>query len=85
MGENIPVDIRDGSVQWEFTLEELIPAGSVMSDSDDAVFRLGVECDAEKENFRNCRWTSIRREFTSQGLRRIRTGIGIRIQEAANE
>ena len=81
MGENVPVDIREGLTQWEFTLEELIPAGSLSSESDDKVFQLGVACDAEKESFFNCRWISVRREYTRQGLRRTRRGIGVKPQE----
>lgn len=78
MGENAPIGILEGSVQWEFTLEELIPPGSIMSDTDDAVFQLGVDGDVQKESYLNCRWTSVRREYTRQGLRRIRTGIGMK-------
>ena len=81
MGENVPADIREGFTQWEFTLEELIPAGSLSMESDDKVFQLGVACDAEKESFHNCRWISVRREYTRQGLRRTRRGIGVKPQE----
>ena len=78
IGENEPIGVLEGSVQWEFTLEELIPAGSIMSDTDLPVFQLGVDGDVQKENYLNCRWTSVRREYTRQGLRRIRTGIGMK-------
>lgn len=76
MGENAPIGILEGAVLWEFTLEELIPAGSVMSDTDEQVFRLGVDGEVQKENYMDCRWTSVRREYSRQGLRRIRIGIG---------
>lgn len=76
MGENSPVGILEGGLLWEFTLEELIPVGSVMSDTDEQVFGLGVDGGVEKESYQDCRWTSIRREYTRQGLRRTRTGIG---------
>ena len=78
MGEDEPVGIREGYVQWKFTLEELIPVGNIMSDSNPEVFELGLESDTQKESYLKCRWTSVRREYTSQGLRRIRTGIGMK-------
>ena len=76
MGENEPVGMQDGGCLWEFTLEELIPAGNIMSDTEEQVFQLGVDGDVQKENYRDCRWTSVRREYSRQGLRRIRTGVG---------
>ena len=84
MGEGVPVGIAEGSVLWKLRLEELIPAGSYEVDDREGTFRLRLESDTATETYYHCRWTSVRREFTRQGLRRIRTGISILKQEAAN-
>ncbi len=81
MGEDAPIGIRTGSWVWKFRLEELIPAGSQESNHPETQFQIRVETDTMKETYYNCRWTSVRREFTRQGLRRIRSGISIRREE----
>ena len=82
MGEDDPVGIRNGSCLWKLRLEELIPAGSLEADDMSGTFQLRLESDTVTETYYHCRWTSIRREFTRQGLRRVRTGISMLRQEA---
>jgi hypothetical protein len=81
MGKDAPIAIQQGSVLWEFTLEELIPAGSMEANHPDGVFKLRLESQTVTENYYQCRWTSVRREFTRQGLRRIRSGICMHREE----
>ena len=82
MGEDAPIGIRNGSWVWKIRLEELIPAGNMEARDPEGGFELRVESDTVTETYYRCYWTSVRREFTRQGLRRIRTGISMRRQEA---
>ena len=82
IGENAPVGIHDGSWVWKFRLEELIPAGNLEADSPEGVFEVRLESETVTETYYHCRWTSVHREYTRQGLRRIRTGISMLRQEA---
>ena len=82
MGEDAPIGIRKGSWVWKLQLEELIPAGNLETRDPEGSFEVRVESDTVTETYYHCRWTSIRREFTRQGLRRIRTGISMLRQEA---
>lgn len=84
MGENGPIGIHEGSSCWEFTLEELIPAGSAVAASLEGPFRLDLTSETVSETFTQCRWTSVRREYNHQGLRLIRSGISPHRQEATN-
>lgn len=85
MGEDTPIGIRNGSWIWALRLEELIPPGNPEVKDLEGPFVIRVESDTVTEVYSNCRWTSVRREFTRQGLRRIRTGISMLRQEAEVE
>jgi hypothetical protein len=84
MGEDDPIGIRNGSRLWKLRLEELIPGGNVEASDPETSFQMRIESDTVTETYYHCRWTSHRREFTRQGLRRIRTGISMERQEANN-
>ena len=75
MGESAPAGISREGFLWNIQLEELIPAGSPETEEPSANFELKVVTDVKTEMYFYCRWTSIRREFTREGLRRIRKGI----------
>jgi hypothetical protein len=75
--EDDPVDFCGGSRQWKLRLEELIPAGNGESADPVEPFELRVETDAVIENYYYCKWTSIQRSFTREGLRKIRKGIAM--------
>lgn len=81
MGETAPVGISQGGCLWKLTLEELIPAGSPETLEPEGPFQLKVVTSMKTEVYYHCRWTSIRREFTREGLRRIRVGIAMDRQE----
>lgn len=77
MGESAPVDISQGSYLWNIQLEELIPAGSPETKEPGGVFQMKIVSDVKTEIYYYCRWTSVKREFTKEGLRRIRKGISL--------
>ena len=74
MGEARPAGISREKGQWVFQLEELIPAGSPETAEPAANFELKLVTNVKTEKYFYCRWTSIRREFTREGLKRIRKG-----------
>ena len=81
MGESAPAGISQGGYLWQIELEELIPAGSPETAEPAAAFELKVVTDVKTEVYYHCRWTSVQREFTSEGLRRIRKGISMLREE----
>lgn len=81
MGTAAPAGITEGSKLWLITLEELIPAGSPETYEPQAAFQLKVVTKMKKDVYYHCRWTSVKREFTREGLRRIRKGIAMSHQE----
>ena len=82
MGETAPVGIGQGACLWKITLEELIPAGSLQAAEPAGAFELKLTTDVKTETFYHCRFTSVRREHTREGLRRIRTGISMLREES---
>ena len=81
MGESAPAGISQGPWLWNIQLEELIPTGSPETKEPTGPFQLRIETDVKKEAYYYCRWTSNRREFTREGLRRIRSGISMLREE----
>ena len=63
------------------TVEELIPAGSPQTAEPEDAFELKLITDVKTEVFYHCRFTSVKREHTRDGLRRIRTGISMLREE----
>lgn len=74
MGEGAPADVSQGSRLWNIRLEELIPAGSPELAEPEGDFTLKIATELKTEVYSGCRWTSIEREYTKAGLRRIRKG-----------
>ena len=85
MGENAPVGISPGSWLWKLQLEELIPAGTPEVTQGTELFELELTTDIQVEDFFHCRWLSEKREYTRDGLRRIRTGISMSREVSAVE
>lgn len=75
MGEAVPTGISLGSRIWNITLEERILPGSPETREPTAPFELRLMRGDMGETYYHCRWQSVRRELTREGLRRIRTGI----------
>jgi len=74
MGDAEPVGFHPGEGLWKIRLEELIPVGSEEEEEPQGEFEVKVISDLITETFRGCRWTSVQRQRSRQGLRRIRTG-----------
>lgn len=81
IGEAAPVGTSVGTAAWEIELEELIPVGSPEFDSPSGPCEVKILTDQKTEVYSGCRWISVRREFTRQGLRRIRKGVALQREE----
>lgn len=84
MGEAAPTGVSEGSHYWNIQLEELIPAGSGVSEEPGAEFVLRLVTDEKTEEFTGCTWLSTRREYTKAGLRRIHKGIALARREVTD-
>ena len=83
-GESEPVGFsRTGSL-WHIQLEELIPSGTPETEEPAGAFELKIVTDRKTETYYHCMWTSIKREFTKDGLRRTRKGISMLREEVSN-
>ena len=85
MGESAPVAVSPGSWIWKIRLEELIPPGDQEIAVTAGEAQLRVMGTLVTETFSGCQWTSIRREHSRQGLRRIHTGLALKREEARIE
>ena len=81
IGEAAPVGTSIGTAAWEIRLEELIPVGSPEFASSVEPCVVKILTEEKTEIYSGCRWTQISREFTKQGLRRIRKGVALRREE----
>ena len=77
MGENEPVGLIPGSSLWKLRLEEVIPAGTAEVPQSQELFSLELAMDIQVETYSHCRWHQEKREFTREGLRRVREGIAM--------
>lgn len=84
MGVSAPGGIGRGKVLWQIQLEELIPAGSPESEEPAGNFEVKLVNGGKTEWYYHCRWTSIQRTFSQEGLRKIRKGISMDRAEALN-
>lgn len=82
MGSANPVGISQGSWRWEITLEERIPVGMAETAEPTEPFTLQIVREKKKEVYSGCRWVTVRREFTREGLHRVRKAIAQLRQEA---
>lgn len=67
------VEILRGTKVWSLTVEELIPADVAPELDTQDSFMLAVERDGGVEVYRECRWETVRREETTEGVRLTRT------------
>ena len=82
MGEADPKGICPGKYGWTIYMEELMPTGSPETEEPQGAFAIRVVSDIKTESYFHCRWTSIRREYTREGLLRVRKGISMeRVEE----
>ena len=81
IGEAAAIGTSIGTTAWEIQLEELIPVGSPEFASPSEPCTVKIVTDQKTEVYSGCRWTQVRREFTKQGLRRIRKGVALLREE----
>ena len=72
-----PVTITPGSYYWKIQMEELISPGFQESADPVGEFKLRLIQGNQSKLFQPCRWTSVTRSFSPEGLRRIRKGIAL--------
>lgn len=82
--EPLPMANGTGMVQWSLRLEEQIPVGTEEPAEPSPGFSLVVTTDEKTEIYTGCQWTSVSREYSSQGLRRLRKGFALKREETAN-
>lgn len=78
IGNPAAAGIQPGQTLWQIRLEELIPVGSEEIPEPESDFQVKIISDLITETFFGCRWTSVHRQRTRQGLRRIRKGYALR-------
>ena len=76
-GQSAPAGISPGRKLWSVELEERIPVGGPETEEIMTAFELKVVSTLKTEAYYHCRWTEIQREFTREGLRRVRKGIAM--------
>lgn len=82
MGEGTPIGVSTGGGKfWTIGLEERIPSGYPETEEPGGVFTMKVTTEEKTEIYSGCRWTSIQREYTKEGLRRIRKGFALSREE----
>ena len=80
-GESVPEGFSRTGCVWNIVLEELIPSGTPEPEEPAGAFELQIVTERKTETYYHCMWTSIRREFTKDGLKRIRKGISMLREE----
>ena len=81
VGMRIPATSTPGPIRYSLRLEELIPMNSKPEESEEGTFSIRVVTEQGGEVFHDCRWTSVQREYTKEGLRQTRKGFA-RVREA---
>lgn len=81
IGQAFPVGTRVGTQGWEIQLEERIPVGSPDIGSSKEPCEIRIVTDRKTEIYSGCRWLSEKREFSRQGLHRIRKGVALLREE----
>lgn len=77
MGQGNVVGLHCGKELWQIRLEELIPTGSEEILEPEGEFQVEIISDQLTEIFQGCRWTSVHRQRTPLGLRRICKGYAL--------
>lgn len=77
MGEREPQGVSLGRGGWVIRLVEVIPAGAAEVLPESGEFSLEVMRSGGTEVYRSCVWTTVKREFTREGLRCTRTGLAV--------
>ena len=78
MGERTPKGISFGCGGWNLSLVEMIPAGGGETTEQTGSFSIQITGMHGSEVYKDCVWTSVKREFTRQGLKCTRKGLAVR-------
>ena len=78
MAERDPKAISLGRGGWDICLVERIPAGGEEQADQTGRFTMQITGRQGVESYHECVWTSVKREFTRQGLKCTRKGIAVR-------
>lgn len=78
IGSAQTLTLHPGEQLWQLRLEELIPSGSEEAAEPTGDFNVKIISDLTTEIYYNCRWTSVQRQRSREGLRRIRKGYALR-------
>lgn len=78
MGSAQATSLQPGTQLWQLRLEELIPSGSEEAAEPAGDFNVRIISDLTTETYYGCRWTSVQRQRSREGLRRIRKGYALR-------
>ena len=70
-----------GTSSWK----SFSPAGTPEKAEPVGAFTLEISTDVKTELYYHCRWTSVKREFSREGLRKTRKGIAMLRQEQEDE
>lgn len=81
MGETAPAGYYSPGSTWSIRLEELIHSGAPELAEPEGSFTMEIATGLKTETYTGCRWTSIQREYTKEGLRRIRKGFALSREE----
>ena len=84
VGMPLPEGSTAGPFLHTFQLEEMIPIGQTTPENDMGSFTIRVETEKTVEKFFACRWSSIRQEYTKEGMKRIRKAIARIREEVSN-
>lgn len=78
------VGSHGGALAWTIRLEEQIPPGVREPEDPEGEFVLTLADSTGIWEFAGCRWTAVTREYTSQGLHRVREGLALSRKGAEN-
>lgn len=78
------VGSHGGALAWTIRLEEQIPPGVREPEDPEGEFALTLADSTGTWQFTGCRWKDISREYTAQGLHRVREGLALGRKEGEN-
>jgi len=78
----VAVAITSGSYYWNLRLEELVPPGFTETAEPEEEFQLRVVREGKTEIYGPCRWSSVSRSFTPEGLHLVCKGVALIREEA---
>ena len=81
VGQIDPTDISLGPQLWNVTIEVQYPPASSENTEPSGLFELKVEREDKTVTFHGCKWTSIHREMSRDGLRKVYKGIALGREE----